>query len=110
MRWVDGLAREGDPVFVAAPAVYDWKWVDHYCLAYHGRNPFGHGTAIDVKTFAWGILGGGFGPLSMRDYPAGWFDPLPHTHVALDDALEQGATFVNMLRAARGLPRVGPSP
>jgi hypothetical protein len=31
--------------------------------------------------------------------PAGWFDPVPHTHVALDDALEQGALFCNMLAA-----------
>jgi len=27
-----------------------------------------------------------------------WFDPLPHRHVALDDAIEQGALFCNMLR------------
>jgi len=31
-------------------------------------------------------------------YPAEWFDPLPHTHVALDDAIEQGSLFCNMLR------------
>jgi hypothetical protein len=30
-------------------------------------------------------------------FPAHWHDPLPHTHVALDDALEQGALFCNML-------------
>ncbi|MNT89441.1 hypothetical protein D3C72_2301670 [compost metagenome] len=28
-------------------------------------------------------------------------DPLPHTHVALDDALEQGALFCNMLATLR---------
>ena len=27
--------------------------------------------------------------------------PLPHTHVALDDALEQGAMFCNLLRENR---------
>ena len=35
-----------------------------------------------------------------------WFDPIKHTHVALDDAIEQGALFCNMLRAnkeARGI-------
>ena len=26
-----------------------------------------------------------------------WYDPLPHTHVAVEDALEQGALFCNML-------------
>jgi hypothetical protein len=29
--------------------------------------------------------------------PKQWFDPLPHTHIALDDAMEQGALFCNML-------------
>lgn len=29
--------------------------------------------------------------------PDRWFDPSPHTHVALDDALEQGRLFCNML-------------
>ena len=31
--------------------------------------------------------------------PPHWFDPLPHTHQALDDAIEQGALFCNMLAA-----------
>ena len=26
-----------------------------------------------------------------RNMPRQWFDPLPHTHLALDDAVEQGA-------------------
>jgi hypothetical protein len=34
-------------------------------------------------------------------FPAHWHDPLPHTHVALDDALEQGALFCNMLTELR---------
>lgn len=29
--------------------------------------------------------------------PASWFDPHPHDHVALDDAIEQGLLFCNML-------------
>jgi hypothetical protein len=36
--------------------------------------------------------------------PREWFDPHRHTHVALDDAVEQGALFCNMLaEAARRL-------
>ncbi|MDO8494285.1 MAG: hypothetical protein Q7S68_03000 [Deltaproteobacteria bacterium] len=31
--------------------------------------------------------------------PKHWFDKLPHSHVALDDAIEQGALFCNMLAA-----------
>jgi hypothetical protein len=29
--------------------------------------------------------------------PEHWFDDLPHTHKALEDAIEQGALFCNML-------------
>ena len=36
-----------------------------------------------------------------KNMPRKWFDDLPHTHVALDDAKGQGALFCNML-AARG--------
>jgi hypothetical protein len=34
--------------------------------------------------------------------PKHWFEPHPHTHVALDDAIEQGALFCNMLAENRG--------
>jgi hypothetical protein len=34
-------------------------------------------------------------------FPKHWFDDHPHTHVALDDAIEQGALFCNMLKELR---------
>jgi hypothetical protein len=33
--------------------------------------------------------------------PRAWFDELPHSHVALDNTVEQGALFCNMLAANR---------
>ena len=33
----------------------------------------------------------------LKRCPKFWFDKLPHTHRALDDAIEQGALFCNML-------------
>jgi len=33
---------------------------------------------------------------TKRHYPKYWFDDLPHTHIAVDDAIEQGAMFINM--------------
>ena len=35
---------------------------------------------------------------TKRNMPRDWFDKLPHNHVALDDAIEQGALFCNMLK------------
>ena len=36
-----------------------------------------------------------------ENMPKHWFDKLPHSHVALDDAIEQGALFCNMLKESR---------
>ena len=33
--------------------------------------------------------------------PRRWFDPQRHTHIALDDAIEQGALFCNMLAESK---------
>jgi len=52
-----------------------------------------------VKTLAMSLLKSGYREATKRNMPRAWFDPLPHTHVALDDAIEQGQLFCNMLRA-----------
>jgi hypothetical protein len=43
------------------------------------------------------VLGTAFYDSTKRNMPKEWFDPFPHTHVALDDAKEQGALFCNIL-------------
>jgi hypothetical protein len=43
------------------------------------------------------LLGCEYREAVKRNMPARWFDPHRHTHVALDDAIEQGALFCNML-------------
>jgi hypothetical protein len=48
------------------------------------------------------LLGTGYRESTKRNMPKRWFDDLPHTHVALDDALGQGALFCNMLREVVG--------
>jgi hypothetical protein len=48
------------------------------------------------------MLKTGYRDATKKNMPARWFDALPHTHVALDDAIEQGALFCNMLRENAG--------
>jgi hypothetical protein len=37
--------------------------------------------------------------MTSRTYlPKRWFDERPHTHIAIEDALEQGALFCNMYK------------
>ncbi|HEV7224339.1 MAG TPA: hypothetical protein VGN42_16640 [Pirellulales bacterium] len=98
LRWVKALP--GKPVFVAYPAAYDFMFVYWYLIRFAGESPFSH-SALDIKTFAMAILGGGYRDATKKNMPKRWFDELPHTHVALGDAIGQGALFCNMLQEAR---------
>jgi hypothetical protein len=59
-----------------------------------------------MKTFAMSLLQCPYRDATKRHMPRRWFDPHRHTHVALDDAIEQGALFCNMLKENRA-PRSG---
>ncbi len=96
--WLEALP--GRPVFVAYPAGFDFTFVYWYLMRFAGRSPFSH-SALDVKSYAAALLGSRFRETSKRMLPVRWLSERPHTHVALDDALEQGEMFVKMLREAR---------
>jgi hypothetical protein len=51
-----------------------------------------------MKTLAMALLKKDYRDSTKRNMPKRWFDEFPHTHVALDDAIEQGALFCNTLR------------
>jgi hypothetical protein len=104
LAWVKGLA--GRPVFVAYPAGYDFLFVYWYLMRFVGESPFSH-SALDIKTFAMAMLRGEYRDAVKRNMPRRWFDELPHTHVALDDAIEQGALFCNMLAENHGAAALG---
>lgn len=93
--WVKSLP--GRPVFVAYPAGFDFLFLYWYLMRFAGESPFSH-WALDIKTYAMAMLKTGYRDATKRNMPKRWFDQLPHTHVALDDAIEQGALFCNMLR------------
>ena len=96
--WLDALP--GKPVFVGYPAAFDFLFVYWYLIRFAGRSPFGF-SALDVKTMAMTLLQRDFRATAKKTMPARWFDPLPHEHVALADAIEQGALFCNMLAESR---------
>jgi hypothetical protein len=96
--WLDALP--GRPVFVGYPAGFDFTFVRYYLMRFVGRCPFGF-AALDIKSFAMALLGTSFHETSKRQMPRAWFDQKRHPHRALEDAIEQGQLFCNML-AARG--------
>lgn len=101
VEWLKQLP--GKPVFVGYPAAYDFLFVYWYLIRFVGESPFSH-SALDIKTFAMAMLDVGYRDATKRNMPKRWFPPSPHTHVALDDAIEQGQLFCNMLaeRPSRG--------
>jgi hypothetical protein len=94
VTWVEALP--GKAVFVAYPAGFDFLFVYWYLIRFAGKSPFSF-SALDVKTYAMAMMKGEFHQTTKRAMPKRWFDRLPHTHIALDDAIEQGALFCNML-------------
>lgn len=98
VQWIKSLP--GKPVFVAYPAGFDFLFVYWYLIRFTGASPFSH-SALDIKTFAMAVLKANYRDSTKKQMPKRWFDPLPHRHVALDDAIEQGALFCNMLRENR---------
>jgi hypothetical protein len=98
VTWLKALP--GKPVFVGYPAAYDFLFVYWYLMHFAGESPFSH-SALDIKTYAMALLGTDYRDSVKRRMPREWFDDLPHTHVALDDAIGQGALLCNMLAARR---------
>lgn len=102
VAWLDTLPAK--PVFVGYPAAYDFLFVYWYLRRFAGDSPFSH-SALDIKTFAMCLLGTDYRATTKATMPRRWFAEAPHTHVALDDALEQGALFCNMLLESKAKPR-----
>jgi len=94
VHWLKALP--GQPVFVSYPVAFDFMFVYWYLIKFAGESPFSH-SALDIKTYAMSLLKQPYRASVKANMPRRWFDDLPHTHRALDDASEQGALFCNML-------------
>jgi hypothetical protein len=91
----------GRPVFVAYPAGFDFTFVYWYLHRFTGESPFSH-SALDIKTLAMALLRSPYRDATKRNMPRRWHSAQRHTHVALDDAIEQGELFCNMLAELLG--------
>ena len=99
LTWLQGLP--GLPVFAGWPAGWDFMWVYWYLMRFTGERPFSE-TALDIRSYVMGMRRCDFRRSGKNYLPRRWFGEQSHTHVALDDALEQGTLFMNMLRENTG--------
>ena len=94
VNWLNQLP--GRPIFVGYPVAFDYSYVVYYLERFTGKNPFRF-AAIDLRSLMMGLQKASFENSSKQHWPVEWFEDKPHTHVALDDAIEQGTVFCNML-------------
>jgi len=96
-KWVVNIAGPDTPVMVAYPLSFDWTFLYWYFVRYSPNgSPFGHSRCLDIKT-AFAIKAGI--PMAESGLNRVWpsLRPgRPHTHNALDDAIEQAEIFANV--------------
>lgn len=96
VKWLEELP--GDPVFVGYPATFDFMFVYWYLITFAGHSPFSF-SALDIKTYAMATLKTEFRKTTKKKMPKSWFTKkLKHSHVALEDAIEQGHLFCSILK------------
>ena len=95
ISWVN--AFNAKPVFVAYPSGFDFTWMYWYMVHFVGRSPFSF-SALDIKSYAMAVLKTEYRKSTKKNMPKHWFPEEKHTHIAVEDAIEQGRLFFNMLK------------
>lgn len=97
-EWVRTVSDGHRPVLVAYPVAFDWAFLYWYFEQYvPGGSPFGHSSCLDIRTLYQAVAGTVFDRSGKGTMP-GFLQPTaPHTHNALDDAIEQGELFSNLM-------------
>ena len=100
--WVRSLG--GKPVCVAFPAGFDFTFLYWYLVSHlgPGKSPFSF-SCLDIKSYAMAVLGESYRDCTKRLLKPFIPDNLPHTHIAVEDALEQGKMFQNLYLCNAGL-------
>lgn len=95
VSWVE--KQNAKPVFVGYPAGFDFLFMYWYMIHFVGRSPFSF-SALDIKTYVMALLKIDYRESTKRNMPKRWFPEEKHTHIALEDAIEQGKLFMNILQ------------
>ncbi len=105
--WLDDIRVWGRPIVCGAPSGFDFTFMYYYFVRFLGVSPIGF-ASLDLRSYAMAVMKRQYRQVGKRQYPSAWIDAdLPHTHVALDDAIEQGCIFINMIRANLELAPIG---
>jgi hypothetical protein len=91
--------QPGRPIF-ASFSSFDWTFVFPELWKYCGESPFGH-SSLEIKSLYMGVTGSTWSETTKSriktDRPKLMEGLGPHTHNALDDAIEQGELLRRLL-------------
>jgi hypothetical protein len=99
-RWVRAVAAEegGKAVFAAYPLGFDWMFLYWYFVRFaEAGSPFGHSRFLDLKTLYAARSGETVTRSVKGRMPRHLLSGRPHTHNALDDAMEQAELLQNLM-------------
>ena len=101
--WVRQRAGIGAPVIVAYPLSFDWMWLYWYFMRFSTTgSPFAHSRGFDIKTAISIKLRRMISKSGRSRIPEAVRSSFPHTHNALDDAIEQAEIFANIFAMEEG--------
>ena len=102
--WVADVCGPDRPVLVAYPLSFDWMFLHWYWVRFTGDSPFSHSSCLDIKTLHQQHTGAVLDRLRKSEPPPDVAPTRPHTHHALDDAIEQGELFANLFERSLARP------
>jgi hypothetical protein len=92
--WVSSQAGKDRAVLVAFPLGFDWMFIYWYFMNFASDgSPFDFSSALDMKTMLARREGVVLDRAGKGDIPPALRSNRPHTHNALDDAIEQAELF-----------------
>lgn len=95
--WVLDVAGDHRSVMVAFPLAFDWLWLQWHFLQFSDLgSPFTFSSCLDMKTLFWARQGTPTEGAGKNELPPELRSQRPHTHNALDDAIEQAELFVRL--------------
>lgn len=96
-RWVKACAGGAKPVLIAYPLSFDWTWLYWYFIRFsEDGSPFGYSRCFDLKTAHAVKAGIPISEAGRSRIQDSLLPKYPHTHNALDDAIEQAEIFANI--------------
>ncbi|MCX4528826.1 MULTISPECIES: 3'-5' exoribonuclease [unclassified Streptomyces] len=95
--WVREVSAGAQPVICGYPASFDWTFLYWYLIEFGDDSPFGHSGCLDMKTLYATKARVPLRAAVKGRMPRELLSRRPHTHHALDDAIEQADLMNNLM-------------